>query len=295
MYDTVHFSLPYCEGEEKFLLSSFKYQRTEKSTGEFWYNLNVENMKIYISMSYIKIEGSLAKFYSGDNVSTLDRGTTRLVIEKLSDTLKLNMDEAQIKRLDFGTNFNMKVNIDQYLRVLGEYPSLKRFLYCQDTLYYTRKKFHYLVFYDKGKECKCSQENLLRYERRFDKRQIKRLFGVIEGRQLYDMDFYNSVVSLWEQDYLRIEKRNLPALNNSAIKTASDGEKAALGYLLKKMPAQDGIDIQESIKGMMDSQNRYRFTKELENIKAKYLLESKSILVEELDGLICDRAEQEKG
>ena len=46
---------------------------------------------------------------------------------------------------------------------------------------------------------------------------------------------------------------------------------------------------------MMDSQNKYRFTKELESIKAKYLSESKSILVEELDGLICDRAEQEKG
>ena len=136
---------------------------------------------------------------------------------------------------------------------------------------------------------------MFRYERRFDKQQIKSLFGLIEGRQLYDEKFYCSVVSLWEQGYLNIEKRNLPALNNSAIKTASDGTKAALGYLLKKSPIQDGIDIQESIKGMMDSQNKYRFTKELESIKAKYLSESKSILVEELDGLICDRAEQEKG
>lgn len=295
MYDTVHFCLPHLKGEEEFLLSSFDYKKTEKTTGEFWYNLNIGNMKVYISISHITVKGSLAKFYLGNNVYTLDRATTRLAIEKLSDTLKLNMDEAQIKRLDFGTNFSMKENIDQYLRVLGEYPSLKRLLYCADTLYYRRRKFYYLAFYNKGKECKCSQDNLFRYERRFDKQQIKSLFGVIEGRQLYDEKFYCSVVSLWEQGYLNIEKRNQPILNNSAIKTASDGTKATLGYLLKKSPIQDRIDIQESIKDMMDSQNRYRFTKELENIKAKYLLESKSILVEELDGLICDHAEQEKG
>ena len=86
MIDTIHFSLPYVRGEEEVLLSSFEYTKTTKKDGIFWYTLTIGNLRVYISISQITVQGSLCKFFLGNNLQSLTYNTIPLAIEKLSDT-----------------------------------------------------------------------------------------------------------------------------------------------------------------------------------------------------------------
>ena len=290
MYDTIHLTCPHLKREEDFLLSNFEYKHTENKNGANWYNLKFKNINIYMSESYIKIEGSLSKFFFGNNTSTLNRNTTKYAIEKLSDTFKLDLNKAKIKRIDIGDNLTMKTSVKQYFPCLGLYHGKNRIEF-KDTLYYGNN-FLSLVFYDKGKECKLKKDNLLRYEMRKNKYLLRKLFKKeqIYGYHLYNEYIYNTLISLWEKEYFFIEKINIPIINISQIKTNADAQKALLGYFITT--CQNNKSIQH-IKEVLNSQNKFRFNSSIKDIKSKYLKGSSSIFIEELNNLIHNRVMQE--
>ena len=155
MYDTVKFRLNCLEKEIRYLLSKFDYQ--------------LDNLGINIYNSFITIEGSLAKFYYGNNLHLLGREEIKQAIDLLSDILQLDINSAHVTRIDIAADFEMSHNTKEYFPFLGNYPRHKRDL-CKGTTLYYKSASHTCTFYDKGKESqgkKGAESCLLRFESRW--------------------------------------------------------------------------------------------------------------------------------
>jgi hypothetical protein len=177
----------------------------------------LDSLKVSINQNRIKIyDSSLCKYWFGSNFSTLSRGDTQRAIEKISDSLHLPFEKANVTRIDFAQNLIMKLDGNIYYPYLGEAQYYSR-LEQNNGLYYNNQK-RQLLFYGKVKEQKEKQQpipelyknrNTLRYEFRFRSRlreQLKK--PEITAGLLYDEDFYRELVKRWKNEYLSIQKIN---------------------------------------------------------------------------------------
>lgn len=300
MIDTIRFSLPYVRGEEVLLLSSFDYTKTTQKDGISWYTLMVGNLRVSISTLRILVQGSLCKFFLGDNLQSLTYNTIRLAIEELSDTLHLKMDDAKVTRIDIGANLSMSSLANSYFSILGEYPCLCRLLVSDSSLRYEskhKKQSHSLVFYDKMEEIGKGNGHILRYENRWMKNLQKQLsYPEITGKTLYNEDFYKNIIFQWKDDYEKISKvsdKPLLSLNDQSF-TASKAKDILLYFALSYMPIEERIRIETTIKPhLANDQNWYRLKKSVQSIEAKYSLDSTSALEHELNEAIARRVQQE--
>ena len=194
-------------------------EQTDLATGETRTFGSVGGLKVSIYTGGISIIGSLPKFIYGNNVCSFDRHSTQRAIEKLSDIFHINIADADVTGIEFGTNFPMKHKVTDYLSKLGEMPRLSRYHFEPSTLYYkgrgknTPKVF---AFYDKLSEAEAkgmdypsgvSGENLLRYEMRLTGR-LKTQLGIadLQASTLYDRTFYRKLVKLYQNSYYSISK-----------------------------------------------------------------------------------------
>lgn len=96
-------------------------------TGEIKTFGSLEGLKVSIFGGGLSVTGSLPKYLYGSNAYSLDRRTTAQAIEKISDALHLQVNEANVTGLEFGTNFLMKHQVSDYLAKLGSMPRLGRY------------------------------------------------------------------------------------------------------------------------------------------------------------------------
>ena len=160
MYDTINFKITNNDvGNDNFLHNIPRFLNDDHTTA--YHNFNgeevitgsIDNLKISISRYQVKIkDGSLCKWYLGDNFKTMGRQDTQGAIERLSDILHLPIDKATIIRLDIAQNFIVKHPIEVYLNHLGELRHSKR-LQEPSGIYY-HKDGERLCFYDKNREQK---------------------------------------------------------------------------------------------------------------------------------------------
>ena len=123
MYDTVNFWINRVDAGNGFEKSAMYLTNTKetlnKDTGEIWSVGNLDNLKVTVSMAGVSIKGSLAKFHFPNNTYTLNRHHVKEAIIKLSDTLHIDLLQANVTRLDVSTNFIMKSDVSSYFDVLG--------------------------------------------------------------------------------------------------------------------------------------------------------------------------------
>jgi hypothetical protein len=192
--------------------------------------------EITVSRNGVNIKnGSLCKFYLGDNFQTLGRGDTQRAIEKLSDTLHLPIDKATVSRLDIAQNFIVRNPVQVYYNHLGELKYGNRSPTTEngkiETLYYYQSN-GLLVFYDKLKEQRAKRRpipelyqdrHVLRYEQRY-KNRLSKTFNVerVTAAMLYNEKFYIDVCNRWRDNYRAIKKINDITLNFGAMKGKKD-------------------------------------------------------------------------
>lgn len=176
-----------------------------------------DTFKISINRNRIKVDGSgLGRYLNGNNQDGMTLQQTRHAIEKLSDALHLDFNNAKVTRVDVGKNIITKFKPEIYFPYFGESVGYKR-LEAGSGLYY-KNSLRTLVFYNKIKEQKAKRQtiqapflgnNLLRYELRFD-RQLKRELSMkeITAKSLYDENFYITIARMWRDQYLKIIKRS---------------------------------------------------------------------------------------
>lgn len=220
---------------------------------------NLNGLKVAATRNHIDVkDGSLCKFYLGDNFQTLGRRDTQRAVEMLSDLLHLQMDKANVTRMDVAQNFIMLYPPDVYYNHLGQLRYAKR-LTEPDGLYYKLGGGR-ICFYDKLREQKSNHEeipelyqnrNVLRYERRFQQRIPKKFdVGAVKACHLYDESFYKKVIDRWRSDYRAIGKVNDVTINIQAMKTKQQLYKMGVLSLVKMCGGQNVLigQINESLK-----------------------------------------------
>ena len=191
-------------------------------------------------------EGSLCKWYLGNNYQTMGRRDTQRAFEKLSDTLHLPMGKSVVTRLDLAQNFIVKHPPEVYMHHLGQLKYYRRYP-TDGSLYYLGNGSK-LCFYDKNKEQRAKKEpipelyegrNVLRYEQRYTKR-LPYLLNVPEvtGALLYDEAFYIGLLNKWRQLYRQIQKINDITLNFQAMKTKQEFYKMGVLSLVEHVGGQ---------------------------------------------------------
>lgn len=266
MYDTVNFWLNRVDAGYNFQNSTLYLTNAKetinKDTGEFWSVGNLDNLRVTVSMAGVSIKGSLAKFLFPDNTYTLNRYQTKEAIEKLSDTLHLNLLEACITRVDLSANFIMKHSSSEYYGVLGLCRFFNRIQATNNTLYYHNKgkeQKKAMVFYNKAREISSrkgvmpdvySGANLLRYESRWNTRLPQQLKEpLVIGKSLYDSRFYNKIVKLWANNYFNIDKKRIPNFGAmEKIKTVSDAKDFICAIALQKLSPDEVQTIFEDMR-----------------------------------------------
>ena len=275
-------------------------EQTDLATGETRTFGSVGGLKVSIYTGGISIIGSLPKFIYGNNVCLFDRHSTQRAIEKLSDIFHINIADADVTGIEFGTNFPMKHKVTDYLSKLGEMPRLSRYHFEPSTLYYkgrgknTPKVF---AFYDKLSEAEAkgmdypsgvSGENLLRYEMRLTGR-LKTQLGIadLQASTLYDRTFYRKLVKLYQNSYYSISK-NVQLKDNamSEIKTVSDAINTLMARLLSQTDKAQIVAFLDELRAAQvfnDSKYYTRLKNKINEIATKSDFVVTDELIRELD------------
>ena len=245
MYDKVRLWVDRCKIAEAYTYIPYYLDSSNKltnpDTGEVKIFGRLKGLKVNLYTGGVMIDGSLTKFHNGgNNVEPLDRRGTAEAIEHLSDLLHCNIGGAKVTYMEFGTNFLMSHEVNEYLIRLGEMPWLQR-IEIYGSLYYQgegKKKPKVFTFYDKLSDADAKGmeypdnlrgQNLLRYEMRF-KHRLPALLKVAEvnASTLSEKAFYRHMVKLYRDYYFSIRKHS-NKIDMTKIKTTP--AKAAEGIL----------------------------------------------------------------
>ena len=113
MFDTINFKLTRSDYNGADFLSEVPCYITDVSEHLYSNGIvitgSLGNLKISCNEYQVKVkDGSLCKWYLGDNLQTMNRKDTKMAIEKLSDLLHIPMNKAMVTRIDVSQNFIMK-------------------------------------------------------------------------------------------------------------------------------------------------------------------------------------------
>ena len=234
MYDTLNLWLPAQSITEvnyldrvTTLLDNFT-QHTKADTNYF--TGNFMGLNTCISINGMSLKGSLCKSYLNDNIKTLTRQDTQRALEMLEDNLNLPIKEAFVNRIDLAQSFLVNHSPELYYTYLGESTNYKRLI--QPKSVYYSNGLRTKLFYNKVAEVKSKRvlvpeiwqgKNVLRYELRYTSRLPKQ-FNVckVQAKNLYEEDFYMSLIDRWTNEYDAINKLNDINLNLKKMNKPKD-------------------------------------------------------------------------
>jgi len=290
MYDTVKlcysfYDNPIPKDVDVFRSLSKITESVDIESQSSWLKGNADNIIIRRNLNSTTVQGSLPKYFYGNNLQTLQRQDTSLIIEKLSDLISTDLSKARLQRIDYSTNIITKHNPSYYYRFLGH---LTRFYRHSDksSLYYNQASKK-LLFYDKIKDAKYKQmpipqqyenKNLLRYEMRLSN-QLKKFFKRdVFAKDLSNRDLYLHILDKWYDYYKEIEKKKskINIMSNQII-SPKDFDKQLLIGLVQSVGYNHIDDVIEQMKTMKVFHQKEYYSR----LKSKYKRLSKVDLNDE--------------
>lgn len=304
MYDNLHMRLTTVGGVDTSTvvdrLSNAK-QSIDIDTGECRSFGYLNNLRVSVYPSGLYIVGSLAKYFNGGNIYTLNRKTTEKAMQKLSDELGLDISTAKVTYFEFGDSFIMEHEVEEYLKRLSSMPRLARNQQ-ESTLYFQTKGIEdpkKFVFYNKETELRKKKEplpdgfkglNILRYEMRFKNRLPQQIgWPEVTASTLYNREFYRRVLNLYQQNYFSITKRKTMRLSAlREVRNPKDAFDCLVGMLINQ---SDPRIIEDFIGDIttgtnLDRVQLYRLGKMVERVSTKGKMMEQDELVTELDNHI---------
>jgi hypothetical protein len=201
-----------------------------EDTGKTYISGNAGNLRVGVSEHGVNIVGSLAKFYLGTNLHSLNRSDSRRAFEMMADSLNLPIQRATVSRVDIGLNLMTDFKPELYYPYLGQSRYYNRLTQPKSIRYHSEQKTK--KFYNKIAESKKSGldipeiykgKNLLRYEVSYMQRLPKQFNqAFITPDTLTDERFYMSMYDRWYNEYAAINKVGLAKMNTSKINTPKD-------------------------------------------------------------------------
>lgn len=260
----------------------------------------LKNLKVSVTDNAVTVkDGSLTKWYLGDNLKMLSRGDIEKAFTKMSDTLHLPMNKADVKRLDFGKNIMLAHSVNAYLPYLGSNGRYTRLE--QKTALNYKITGRELCVYDKIAEMKSRGDvpsrlyagrHVFRYEKRY-LQGIAKYFNreIVTVETLYDETFYMGLVNDWYKDYQSIQKQKTFKIDLSMITTKEQMKMLGVLALVEqqggKLAAFENIRERQTKRELTKKQAHD--LKELIDQSLKMKLQTKeSDLIIELDNKMKD-------
>lgn len=220
MIDTVHIRIPLnlipgnrVEELRRTFLDRGRITKNN-DTNEFFAHGEFKNFNVTLGLKSVTVNGSLSKYYFGDNVRSLSPPQINDAIKKLSAELRLPLLKGDLVRVDVAESFPVHSNAQRYFNCLLETPNYgfskdpHGVRYSKDSLC--------LVFYDKSGDAQKSSDALIEYGDsvlRIEFRVLKRVKGkVMKGKRVKAVLLLSNVLkrrlaTLWYQHYCNILKR----------------------------------------------------------------------------------------
>ena len=304
MYDKVRMFLPRCRDMPD--ISQYLESVGEKtsSKGEISTYGFLDGLKVTQFIGGYVVGGSLSRFFYPSNIWPLSHYSTKDAIEKLSDCLHLDMSEANVTSLEFGTQFPMIKPVRTYLDKLGDMPKRIRIQGSPNALYYQgtaktirARQRQVLAFYDKLQDAKSKgleippgfgNANLLKYELRLNGGLAKQIgMEEVKASTLSDKAFFKKLLKMWSDEYFTISKhKTMKTEFMTEIKNPKDGFNA---YVARLMSRQGKDDIDEYIRELKANKvysNKEYYTR-LKN-KLKEISSCADFLSTDEDGIELD-------
>lgn len=192
----------------------------------FW----IKNLRVTTRNKKLMIEGSLAKYFNGNNIEPFSWVDVRTAIKKLSFEMGLPLEEGILRRIDLGVNLSVDRDVIEYFREMIHLHHYYRIHKYKTTLRFENNshKFNF-CFYDKKKcvlnenrnrekknyddiELVSEYENLMRIELQIEERLplfLNREEESVKVFELFSRDFCKELMKKWLRLYRRIQKRGV--------------------------------------------------------------------------------------
>lgn len=275
---------------------------TNNETGEVEFMRGIlHNFKVFISNTGITIkDGSLSKFYLGNNLQQMTRKDTQMAFEKLSDTLHIPAGKAKVTKYHFARNIITDHPAQMYLDYFG--PCLKYQKYPQPHgIYYKLKSSkNELCVYDKIKETKDRRESIpelyqnkhvIRLEDRANTNPARYLkCSTLTGADLYDENIYTRIFKEWYYKFSNIQFLNDMQIDFSKITTKEQLKKAGIIVLINSFGGPEQL-----LKNLNEARLKNEITRKQKGDLRKLIIEqSKDKLHTKVPELIIELQEKIK-
>lgn len=258
-----------------------------KKSNEYRIMGTYKNLRIYVEPTFVRIEGSLPKYYYGSNLVTLSRSEPGIIIDQLSNELSLPLKEAVVTRIDIAANIEVDNEPRSYFPSFGILSKYDRVIR-RGTLYY-EQNWCKLCIYDKIAEAEKHNDpyltdellrtNIMRYEIRFYRDWLTHYFGrKVKAKELYGetSDVCCELVAEWFFKYEAIIKTGVmkPKFEMTV--------KGLLVWCLKEMSRRQNIPKLIEACGEKGDRNTARVKREAVKLLKEYGSEPED-LVKEID------------
>ncbi|MDX2062540.1 MAG: phage/plasmid replication protein [Bacteroidia bacterium] len=212
--DTVRLWLPLQSDEAAHLQGRLSVEREvlDRRTGEVSTLGSLGPLSYCLKPDGLRVTGSLHKWVHGTNATEAGRKEVRLALEGLSDTVGLDMGQAQVTRLDIAYNLPVTQPPDSYFDGFGTPSRMTRNQ--TGTTLYLGNRLRVLVLYDKAKELAAKGVELppvyslgpmLRAELRYMGRVARQLkIPELRASHLHHEGHYTHLVGRWKKAFLSL-------------------------------------------------------------------------------------------
>lgn len=245
----------------------------KQDTGQTYLTGHAGNLKVTVLEYGVSIVGSLAKFYLGTNLHSLNRSDSRRAFELMADTLHLPIQRATVSRVDIGVNLMTDYKPELYYPYLGQSNKYQRLMQPKSISY--QNSMRSKKFYNKIAESKKNRvaipdvykgKHLLRYELCYMQRLPKQFnLPFITPGVLTNERFYMEMYDRWFKEYEAIQKVGIAKMDTTKIKT----EKDFLDQLLILAIQEKGLDAVLHQIEVLKEQKVYKHSEYYSNLKKK--------------------------
>jgi hypothetical protein len=299
MIDNISIRIPY-KGDTVFTDKLEDLWRRDTHS----YSGHIQNLGVYQNLDGVTIQGSLAKYLNGENLTPLTWKQVKEAILKLEAEAGLDLSTSVVRSVEFGTSVITKEKPSEYLKLFGNPATFTRREFSKTTgletvTYTTNTGSFQFTGYDKMREMKAKRNhnipiledsNVLRLEYKIVRRRgIQARFNRdLTAYDLFNPEVYRKLQSLFLEAYGAIPKLGRQCFFSILENITPTQWTELLAEQYRQIYPKECLYLQQSLReaGALSDKSRERIRAADRRRSKDFSIADKSPLITELDVLV---------
>ncbi len=249
---------------------------------------SLDGLTLNLTPDGLRIYGSIAKFYRGENVGEMTRGTLREAFDKLEAALGFSVGSGTIRVLEVGHTLTVDYPAAWYTALWEPVPRFRQYTEGNGlTVGFRNSRWSYQG-YDKGRETLAGDvpelyrgRNLLRLELKLHNAMSEVMGGPLTVERLMTPEVYRNLLQRWKGWYFRIPKARIPRpVFDAGVKELV---KSLAACQVKNMGGLDTLLLDLSKRSDLSKVQKSRARQELRDLTQDVVFTDPDELTTELD------------